>query len=118
MLKAKITLPEEAPAPPADAVTDNRTDYQKRFGQGRKEAGLTLQELGDAVGMSPQAVSQFERGKDSISLVNFLAAVAAMGLRVEWVLTGRGRMWEKNPPAKQEPRKRAAARKPQPEAPK
>ena len=40
-----------------------REIFAKRFAQLRKSRGVTLQELGDALGITNQAVSYYETGK-------------------------------------------------------
>lgn len=114
MFKAKIIVPAEAAAssePTASpAVATGPTDYQKRFSQVRKEGHFTLKQVADELEVSVPAISQFELGKSSISLVNFLKACEVMGVRTEWVLHGTGRVWTRSKPLAEPVRKRAAAR--------
>lgn len=86
------------------------TDYQRRFAQGRAEARMTLQAVADAAGISLQAISQFEKGKSSISLAHFLPACDAMKLRVEWVLKDIGPMFDGARPEPNTRKKRPAKR--------
>jgi transcriptional regulator with XRE-family HTH domain len=68
--------------------------YCERFREGRKAVGLSAAAVGEALGMSAQAVSQFELGKQRLDLEKFVAACDAMRLNVRWVLKGLGEMFE------------------------
>ncbi|MBG8556174.1 helix-turn-helix domain-containing protein [Hymenobacter guriensis] len=87
-----------------------QTDYQRRFAEGRAEASFTLQAVADVVGISKAAVSQFEKGKSSLSLDKFLKACEALNLRTEWVLHGKGKMFDGERPAPQRVQGRPARR--------
>jgi transcriptional regulator with XRE-family HTH domain len=66
------------------------TDYQKRFKEGRLAAGASLQSVAEAVGISLQAIGQFELGKQSMKIDNFLKACEFLNLRTDYVLHGTG----------------------------
>jgi transcriptional regulator with XRE-family HTH domain len=90
--------------------------YCERFREGRKAAGLSSAALGQAIGMSPQAISQFERGLQRLDLEKFVAACDAMHLNVRWVLKGLGKMFEGPAPAPKSGRP-AKRKKPSPPTP-
>lgn len=66
------------------------TEYQRRFKEGRLAAGASLQSVAEAVGISLQAIGQFELGKQSMKIENFLKACEHLQLRTDWVLHGTG----------------------------
>lgn len=78
--------------------------YGMRFREGRKASGVKLGSLAAQLGMSQQAILQFETGKQRLDLERFVAACDACGLSVRWVLKGLGEMWEGEPPATIRPR--------------
>ena len=73
-------------------------DYRVRFRQGRQAAGFSLRAVGEACGISLQAISQFERGAQRLDLENFVLACDVMNLNVRWVLRGLGEMFEGSQP--------------------
>ena len=83
-------------------------DYQRRLREGRLLAGASLSVVAAAVGLSPQAISQCERGRQRLDVEKLVAVCEALGLNVRWVLTGRGGVWEGPAPT---PRKPRAARR-------
>jgi transcriptional regulator with XRE-family HTH domain len=68
-------------------------DYVTRFKEGRKAAGYSSIKLGKEIGITPQALLQFESGKQQLKLEKFIAACEAMGLDFNWVLRGEGLMF-------------------------
>lgn len=86
--------------------------YQKRLQEAREELLYPLPQLGEAVGMSFQAISQFEKGISSMSLEKFLRLCQVLHLRTEWVLHGRGARFEGGPPVVPRVRHRPAKRTP------
>ncbi|RPD50042.1 XRE family transcriptional regulator [Hymenobacter sediminis] len=69
------------------------TAYQRRFKEGRIAAGASLKAVADEVGVSLQTIGQFELGKQSMKIDNFLKACEALHLRTDWVLHGTGPMF-------------------------
>lgn len=59
-----------------------------RIREARKTAGATQKELADAAGVSPQAVSQWERGEDNPSRDNLRAAAKFLKVTIDWLLEG------------------------------
>jgi hypothetical protein len=51
--------------------------------------------VGEAVGKSLQYVSQFEQGRNEMTVAQFVRACAALHLRTEWVLEGVGPMFRR-----------------------
>lgn len=94
-------MPEAIEAP---EIKQHFHAYCERFREGRKAAGMTATALGEAIGLSPQAISQFEIGKQRLDLEKFVAACDALRLNVRWVLKGMGAMWEGKAPASSKPR--------------
>jgi len=78
--------------------------FHARFREGRKLAGYSLRAVGEAAGVSLQAISNFEAGRQQLQLANFIAACDLLHLNVRWVLKGLGTMWEGGPPARTKPR--------------
>lgn len=74
----------------ADGKIAYMMDVSKRIKQTRKRLGYSQDVLGAKVGVSRVAVSQWERGESSPSgrYLNDLAA--ALGVSVDWLLTGKG----------------------------
>lgn len=70
-----------------------------RFREGRKETGYSARAVGIAIGISAQAMHQFETRGEGLSLNNFVAACALLNLNVRWVLTGQGSRFEHGQPA-------------------
>ncbi|RZJ89953.1 MAG: XRE family transcriptional regulator [Hymenobacter sp.] len=68
-------------------------DYVARFKEGRKAAGFSSLTLGKAIELTPQALLQFESGKQQLKLEKFVAACEAMQLDFNWVLRGEGLMF-------------------------
>lgn len=67
--------------------------YGQRFAEARKLAAASQGAVAAASGVSTQAISQFERGQQSLSLEVFAAACHLLGLRTDWVLYGSGEMY-------------------------
>jgi transcriptional regulator with XRE-family HTH domain len=90
--------------------------YRARFRQGRIEAGWSGRALAFEIGITAQAISQFELGKEAISLDNFLLACTKLNLSVYWVLKHRGEMFEEGGPTptsgrvRKKPAKRSPAK--------
>ncbi len=72
-------------------------NVSERIKQTRKRLGYSQDVLGAKVGVSRVAVSQWERGESSPSgrYLNDLAA--ALGVSVDWLLTGKGNASESSP---------------------
>lgn len=72
-------------------------NVSERIKQTRKRLGYSQDVLGAKVGVSRVAVSQWERGESSPSgrYLNDLAA--ALGVSVNWLLTGKGHASESSP---------------------
>jgi transcriptional regulator with XRE-family HTH domain len=64
--------------------------YQQRLREGRLLAGWSLKAVAEALGKSLQYVSQFEQGRNEMTVAQFVAACEALSLRSEWVLEGIG----------------------------
>jgi transcriptional regulator with XRE-family HTH domain len=73
-------------------------EYGARFRQGRKAAKVGPQAICKVLGVSEQTILQFETGKQRLDLERFAAACETVGLNVQWVLFGRGEMFEREPP--------------------
>ncbi|WP_161599636.1 helix-turn-helix domain-containing protein [Hymenobacter nivis] len=86
-------------------------DYRLRFREGRKAAGFSQGAVGQAVGISTQAVGQFELGAQRLDLENFVAACDAMHLNVRWVLKGLGEMFEGSRPVPSKAKGRPARKR-------
>lgn len=95
---------------PEEIKQDFKPDCRIRFHDGRKAAGKSLAQVGEAANVSLQAIGQFEKGKQRLDLEVFAAACEFLKLDVRWVLFGRGEMFEAAPPAPK--RGRPARRKP------
>lgn len=71
-------------------------DISARAKSRRLAAGMTAAELATQVGVSPSAISKIETGSVMMLRVDLLWRVAdALGVRVEWLMTGRGPCNEK-----------------------
>lgn len=69
------------------------THPSNRVRQARRAAGLTQNELAEAVGVNRSSVAQWESSQGSHASVEHLARIAiATGVHFEWLATGRGRM--------------------------
>jgi transcriptional regulator with XRE-family HTH domain len=86
------------------------TSYQSRLRQGRLDSKLPLAVVAKAMGKTVQYVSQFELGRNQLTVEQFLLACSVLRLRTEWVLHGRGAMFAGEPQAPK--RGRAAKRTP------
>lgn len=84
---------------------DLKPDFRTRFHDGRKAAGKSLAQVGEAAKVSLQAIGQFEKGKQRLDLEVFAAACEFLRLDVRWVLFGRGEMFEGTPPTPKRGRK-------------
>ncbi len=73
-------------------------DYQRRFHEARLAAGWSLKSVGEALGKTLQYVSQFEQGRNEMTVGQFLKACEALNLRTDWVLHGEGKMFQGAPP--------------------
>lgn len=84
---------------PEEIKQDLKPDFRTRFHDGRKAAGKSLAQVGEAAKVSLQAIGQFEKGKQRLDLEVFAAACEFLHLDVRWVLFGRGQMFEGPVPA-------------------
>lgn len=64
-------------------------EITQRLSDRRRSAGLSQEELADRLGVSRQAVSNWERGLSSPDTENLLALARVYGTSVDWLLTGR-----------------------------
>src|SRR5229473_214589 len=60
--------------------------FKTRLSEARKQAGLTQAELGEAVGSSSQAVSQWERGKTAPELEKVPKIARRLQVSETWLL--------------------------------
>jgi transcriptional regulator with XRE-family HTH domain len=87
-------VPESEEVAPKKLKQDfAQPDYVARFKEGRKAAGFSSITLGKEVGLSAQAILQFESGKQQLKLEKFVAACEVMQLDFNWVLRGEGLMF-------------------------
>jgi transcriptional regulator with XRE-family HTH domain len=84
------------------------TSYQSRLRQGRLASKLPLAVVAKAMGKTVQYVSQFELGRNQLTVEQFLLACSVLRLRTEWVLHGRGAMFAGEP---QSPKRGRAAKR-------
>lgn len=61
----------------------------------RKAAGMTLQGLGDKIGLTPSALSYIESGKSTPSNQTVLSICRVFGVSEHWLRTGEGEMYVK-----------------------
>ena len=61
----------------------------------RKAAGMTLQGLGDKIGLTPSALSYIESGKSTPSNQTVLSICRVFGASEHWLRTGEGDMYVK-----------------------
>lgn len=107
-------MPESKEVAPIHIKPRFNTNLRARFREGRVAADWSARALAFEVGMTAQAMSQFELGKQRLDLENFMLACEVMGLNVCWVLKGAGSMFDEGGPIKQEnraPRTKPARRK-------
>lgn len=90
-------MPESKEVAPEELKQDLKSDLRTRFHEGRKAAGKSLAQVGEAANVSLQAIGQFEKGKQRLDLEVFAAACEFLHLDVRWVLFGRGEMFEGKP---------------------
>lgn len=65
-----------------------------RLKAARTKRGLTLQALAEQTGYSASSINNVENGHDQPGRRLVLAAVAALGINENWLLTGTGEMFE------------------------
>ena len=73
-----------------------RKNFSSRIALLRKEAGLSQDELGKAVGVSPDAISTMERGKRLASMDVLVALADYFSVSLDY-LTGRSDTRERLP---------------------
>lgn len=61
----------------------------------RKSAGLTLQQLGDKIGITSASLSTIETGKSNPSNQTVLSICRVFGVSEHWLRTGEGEMYVK-----------------------
>ena len=61
----------------------------ERITQARKQAGLTQEQLGEALGVSRQAVSKWESGQANPDVGYIIRMCELFGLSADWLLTGK-----------------------------
>ena len=70
---------------------DNPQDVGKRLAWARRRAGLSQQALADAAGMSFQAVSAWENGRNkTIKSQYLLGLTKALNIDIRWLLSNEG----------------------------
>lgn len=62
-------------------------DIGKKLKKIRTQKGITLRELGDAVGMSAGYLSQLERGKSSIAINHLMKIADYLGVNMRYFIT-------------------------------
>ena len=62
-----------------------------RIAESRRERGLTQAEVADRMGVTPQAVSKWERGLACPDLVFLDDLSFVLGVSIDWLLTGQKR---------------------------
>lgn len=82
---------------PVHPVTVSNVDdlgtYTGRFGAALRASGMTVRQLSDALGVSYQAVRKVREGlSKSLTASNNQRAADLLGVRAEWLATGRGPM--------------------------
>jgi transcriptional regulator with XRE-family HTH domain len=75
------------------------TTYRQRFREARELTGYSAQALAHAIGISAQAMHQFEHNKQALTIDKFVAACAVLNANVRWVLNGWGSKFEHGQPA-------------------
>lgn len=58
------------------SIKDIGTFIRKR----RKEAGLTIHQLADLLGVSPRFIGELERGRETVSAGKLLSVISALGI--------------------------------------
>lgn len=62
----------------------------QRVAQRRRELHMTQEQLADSVGVSTQMISNMELGKKAVRPENLYNICVALGIGVDYVLSGRG----------------------------
>lgn len=75
-------MPAAAPALPAEAA-EQLVRLGERLRQHRKQQGISATTAAEAAGMSRMTLHRLERGEPSVTVGAWLAAAAALGLRME-----------------------------------
>lgn len=70
-----------------------------RLAEVRRVRGLSQEELADALGVSRQAVSKWERGESSPDTDNLIALAKLCNISLDALLLGRGELFPENQPA-------------------
>ena len=70
-------------------------DMGERVYKQRKMCGLTQEELAEAIGVSPQMISNLELGKKAIRPENLINLCAALKVSADYILTGDSRSGER-----------------------
>ena len=65
-----------------------KTDFSRQLHEFRKSAGLTQEQLAEKAGVSFQAVSKWETGKDDPSTTNLIELAKLYGTSPEELLKG------------------------------
>ena len=65
----------------------------ERVREVRKTLGLTLEKLGEKIGMKKNSVSQIENGKNNVTDANVKAICREFNVDYIWLTTGEGEMF-------------------------
>ena len=79
------------------AVMTHPRDIGARIRTAREEQGWTQDQLAEAVGVSRSAVAQWETGRAGQVTTNLTRVAAALGVGVEHLMYGRGKLAPREP---------------------
>lgn len=83
---AASSMPARKPAKEASP-----TPFAQRVKQAREARGMSMRKLADAAKVSHTAVSLLEAGRqEAVELTAAVALARALGVTVEWLVTGDG----------------------------
>lgn len=71
-------------------ISKGGDNLKDRIRQVRKDAGLTQEKFGDAIGVSKMAVTYYENGNRTPQASTVKLISARFNVNEEWLLTGRG----------------------------
>jgi transcriptional regulator with XRE-family HTH domain len=67
----------------------NADDFGRTIAEGRRVAGVTQQELADAVGVDRTYLSRIEQGNPSIQLEHVFKMLQHLGIKIEGTMSDR-----------------------------